>query len=166
VVEKQVNDVFVAPQRDAVLASDETKAVVSVTGGDIAAGATAFITTSADALFGASTLGITATASGLTIAPDSCALTVIDPARRGPITAAYGHVAQPFVRGEWERVWCKGGSLEGTTGLLTLAHSGLVESDSRGTYVVEAMANNQAGGIDQFQVQSVTSRILQLVKAL
>nr|WP_315476675.1 serine hydrolase [uncultured Undibacterium sp.] len=88
------------------------------------------------------------------------------PALRLIDRALSSQAAQPFVRGEWERVWYKGGSLEGTTGLLTLTHSWLVESDSRGTYVVVAMANNQAGGIDQFQVQSVTSRILQLVKAL
>lgn len=75
-------------------------------------------------------------------------------------------VAQPFVRNEWERVWYKGGSLEATTGLMTLTHSWLLESDSRGTFVVVALASNQAGGIDIFQVQSVTSRILQLVRAL
>jgi hypothetical protein len=75
-------------------------------------------------------------------------------------------VAQPFVRDEWERVWYKGGSLVGSTGNLALAHSWMLETGSRGTFVVIALANNPAGGIDEFQVQSVTSRILQLVKGL
>lgn len=75
-------------------------------------------------------------------------------------------VAQPFVRDEWERVWYKGGSLVGSTGNLVLAHSWMLETGSRGTFVVIALANNPAGGIDEFQVQSVTSRILQLLKGL
>jgi beta-lactamase class A len=76
-------------------------------------------------------------------------------------------VAQPFVRNEWERVWYKGGSLvSGAIGNMVYAHSWLLESEARGTYVVVALANNQAGGIDEFQMQSVTGRILQLVRGL
>ena len=76
-------------------------------------------------------------------------------------------VAQPFVRNEWERVWYKGGTLvDSNNSKLVLAHSWLLETESRGTFVVVALANNPAGGIDEFQVQSVTGRILQLVKAL
>jgi hypothetical protein len=71
--------------------------------------------------------------------------------------------AQPFVRDRWQRVWYKGGSLATTAGMLVLTHSWMLESDSRGTFVVVAMANNPSPGIDQFQVQSVTSRLLQLV---
>lgn len=71
--------------------------------------------------------------------------------------------AQLFVRDRWQRVWYKGGSLATSAGMLVLTHSWMLESDSRGTFVVVAMANNPSPGIDQFQVQSVTSRLLQLV---
>jgi beta-lactamase class A len=71
--------------------------------------------------------------------------------------------AQPDVRNRWERVWYKGGSLSTNTGFVVLTHSWMVESDAKGAFVVVAMANNQAVGIDEFQVQSATSRILQLV---
>ncbi len=77
--------------------------------------------------------------------------------------ALSSQAAQPFVRDEWERVWYKGGSLESGAGYVVLTHSWMIESDARGAFVVVAMANNPAVGVDQFQVQSVTSRVLQLV---
>jgi hypothetical protein len=49
---------------------------------------------------------------------------------------------------------------------VVLTHSWLVQSDSRGTFVVVAMANTNTPAIDQFAVQSATGRMLQLVDAL
>lgn len=76
-------------------------------------------------------------------------------------------VAQPGVRASWDRVWFKGGSLNSTSTnqhVLTLAW--MLERSGSQPLVVVAMSNSQAGGIDQFQVQSVTSRILELVAEL
>lgn len=72
-------------------------------------------------------------------------------------------VAQPLVRDRWERVWYKGGSLETSGGYVVLTHSWMLQSDARGTFVVVGMTNDPEVGVDQFQVQSVLSRMLQLV---
>lgn len=74
--------------------------------------------------------------------------------------------AQPNVRGAWDRVWYKGGSLASGAGLHVLVHAWMLEDAGRDPFVVVAMANKDDGGIDQFNVQSVTGRILQLVAAL
>lgn len=74
--------------------------------------------------------------------------------------------AQPNVRSDWDRVWYKGGSLSSGAGFHVLVHAWLLEDAGRDPYVVVAMANSVGGGIDQFNVQSVTGRILQLVAAL
>jgi hypothetical protein len=75
--------------------------------------------------------------------------------------------AQPNVRGQWDRVWYKGGSLaSGTTGLHVLVHAWLLEDAGGSPFVVVGMANSSTGGIDQFNVQSVLGRILQLTSAL
>lgn len=76
-------------------------------------------------------------------------------------------VAQPNVRGQWDRVWYKGGSLSsGGAGFNVLTHAWFLEDAERDPFVVIALSNASAGGIDQFFVQSVTGRILQLVAQL
>jgi hypothetical protein len=76
-------------------------------------------------------------------------------------------VAQPNVRGQWDRAWYKGGSLSsGGAGFNVLTHAWFLEDAERDPFVVIAMSNASAGGIDQFFVQSVTGRILQLVAQL
>lgn len=75
--------------------------------------------------------------------------------------------AQPNVRSQWDRVWYKGGSLSsGAPGFHVLTHAWLLEDADRDPFVVIAMSNASAGGIDQFLVQSVTGRMLQLVAQL
>lgn len=72
--------------------------------------------------------------------------------------------AQPGVRNAWDRVWYKGGSLEsGATGLHVLTNAWFLENSGEfPPFVVIALANNPNGGIDAFQVQSITSRIVEL----
>ena len=75
--------------------------------------------------------------------------------------------AQPEVRNFWDRVWYKGGSLEsGVNGLQVLTHAWLLENQNENPFVIIAMANNPAGGIDVFDIQSITARILELTKEL
>lgn len=71
--------------------------------------------------------------------------------------------AQPGLRNRWERVWYKGGSLNTGAGFNVLTHAWLLQSDSRGTFVVVAMNNSSTPNIDQFASQSLTGRLLQLV---
>jgi hypothetical protein len=72
-------------------------------------------------------------------------------------------VAQPGVRGHWDRAWYKGGSLASGTGLHVLTHAWMLEDRGSDPWVVIAMSNSDGGAIDTFKVQSITSRILQLV---
>lgn len=75
--------------------------------------------------------------------------------------------AQPNVRNRWNRVWYKGGSLSSATdGYHVLTHTWLLENTGQDPYVVIAMSNDDNGGIDQYKVQSVTGRILQLVAGM
>jgi hypothetical protein len=75
-------------------------------------------------------------------------------------------VAQPNVRGQWDRAWYKGDSLaSGTSGLHVMVHAWMLEDAGRDPYVVVGMADSSAGGIDTFNVQSVLGRVLQLVAA-
>lgn len=75
--------------------------------------------------------------------------------------------AQPDVRDHWNRVWYKGGSLEsGSNGLLVLTHAWMLENTNEDPWVVIAMANANAGGIDEYAVQSVTGRLLQIVAGM
>lgn len=81
--------------------------------------------------------------------------------------------AQPDVRNRWDRVWYKGGSLAAgnPAQFRVLTHAWLLEDTGRDPYVVVAMSNSpssnpSAAGIDPFDVQSVTGRILQLVDQL
>jgi hypothetical protein len=72
--------------------------------------------------------------------------------------------AQPEVRNAWDRVWYKGGSLRvSTTELRVLTHAWMLENAGDAPYVVVAMSNNESGNIDEFAVQSITGRILELV---
>ena len=76
-------------------------------------------------------------------------------------------VAQPNVRDLWNRVWYKGGSLSsGSDGYHVLTHAWMLENTNEDPYVVIAMSNDDNGGIDQYKVQSIAGRILQLVAAM
>jgi len=80
-------------------------------------------------------------------------------------------VAQPDVRNAWDRAWYKGGSLAGSNGGVNeqrvLTHAWFLESAERGRFFVGAFANNRfSGNIDAFEVQSLTSRMLELVSVL
>lgn len=75
--------------------------------------------------------------------------------------------AQPNVRGRWNRVWYKGGSLaSAANGYHVLTHAWMLENAGEDPYVVVAMSNDDDGGIDSYKVQSITGRILQLVAAM
>jgi hypothetical protein len=76
--------------------------------------------------------------------------------------------AQPGVRNEWGRVWYKGGSLvSGATGTHVLTHAWMLQKSGESRpWVVVALANDPAGGIDGVPIQSVTSRIIELVGAM
>ena len=71
--------------------------------------------------------------------------------------------AQPEVRNKWDRVWYKGGSLDGAAGHYVLTHAWMLENSGESPWVVIAMSNNSTGNIDEYKVQSVTGRILELV---
>ncbi|HQW81154.1 MAG TPA: serine hydrolase [Pseudomonadota bacterium] len=73
-------------------------------------------------------------------------------------------VAQPDVRNHWDRVWYKGGSLSSGAGYHVLTHAWMLEDTGQDPYVVVAMSNSDAGGIDQYRVQSIAGRILELVR--
>ncbi|MEO7936760.1 MAG: serine hydrolase [Dokdonella sp.] len=81
------------------------------------------------------------------------------------VDAALGAgAAQPEVRDRWDRVWYKGGSLaSGAHGLHVLTHAWMLENAGEDPYVVIAMSNSDGGGIDEYNVQSVTGRILELL---
>ena len=72
-------------------------------------------------------------------------------------------VAQPDVRARWDRAWYKGGSLASGAGFHVLTHAWMLEDRGDDPWVVVAMSNSDGGGIDAYKVQSITSRILQLV---
>lgn len=74
--------------------------------------------------------------------------------------------AQPEVRNAWDRVWYKGGSLSAADGFHVLTHAWLLQNTGEDPYVVIAMSNSDGGGIDQYKVQSVTGRILELLAAM
>ncbi|MEM1261025.1 MAG: serine hydrolase [Pseudomonadota bacterium] len=67
------------------------------------------------------------------------------------------------VRPQWERVWYKGGSLADGQGLRVLTHGFLLETDSRGAFVVVAMGNNDSGGAARIDSGPFTSVVLRLV---
>lgn len=73
--------------------------------------------------------------------------------------------AQPGVRSEWTRVWYKGGGLSsGASGQHVLTNAWLLQKDGESQpWVLVALTNDSAGGIDIFQVNSVLSRILELI---
>lgn len=81
------------------------------------------------------------------------------------VDAALGAAAaQPGVRGDFQRVWYKGGSLAQTAGNFNvLTHAWMLEDGGSDPYVVIALSNSLAGGIDQFAIQSITGRLLELV---
>lgn len=70
-----------------------------------------------------------------------------------------------FLRGRWERVWYKGGSLSDSAGTKVLTHSWMVESDNRGAFVVVSMHNDLSFTLDLRTkgIEATLARILQLV---
>jgi Beta-lactamase enzyme family len=74
--------------------------------------------------------------------------------------------AQPEVRNAWDRVWYKGGSLSAADGYHVLTHAWMLQNSGEDPYVVIAMSNSDTGGIDEYEVQSITGRILQLVSEM
>lgn len=75
--------------------------------------------------------------------------------------------AQPDVRGRWNRVWYKGGSLaSAANGYHVLTHAWVLENTGEDPYVIVALSNDDGGGIDPYKVQSITGRLLQLVAAM
>lgn len=75
--------------------------------------------------------------------------------------------AQPDIRTAWDRAWYKGGSLtSGVSGNHVLTHAWLLENEGDfPPFVIVALANNPAGGIDPFEIQSVTNRMAELLAA-
>ncbi|MGB0514600.1 MAG: hypothetical protein ACPGJE_07145, partial [Wenzhouxiangellaceae bacterium] len=56
-------------------------------------------------------------------------------------------------------------SVSGVSGNHVLTHAWLLENTPEfPPLVVVALANNPAGGIDAFEIQSITSRIVELVR--
>ncbi|MBN8480655.1 MAG: serine hydrolase [Xanthomonadales bacterium] len=83
------------------------------------------------------------------------------------VDAAFGaQAAQPDVRSRWDRVWYKAGSLSSAAGYHVLTHAWMLENAGEDPYVVIAMSNNDNGGIDQYLVQSITGRMLELVSQM
>jgi hypothetical protein len=81
--------------------------------------------------------------------------------------ALQAQAAQPNVRERWDRVWYKGGSLaSGANGLLVLTHAWLLEREGEAPVVVVGLSNEPTGNIDQFDVQSILGRILELAADL
>ncbi len=80
---------------------------------------------------------------------------------------AYGaETAVVNLRNKWERVWFKGGGLSDNGGFRVLTYGWLLETDSRGAFVVVAMGNNDSGGsarISQGDFASVASRLVDIV---
>ena len=79
--------------------------------------------------------------------------------------ALSSEAATVFLRNRWERVWYKGGSLADSSGVKVLTHSWMLESDSRGAYVVVSM-HNDLGFTQDLRTQGIDktlARILQLV---
>ena len=79
--------------------------------------------------------------------------------------ALSSEAATLFIRNRWDRLWYKGGSLANSTGLKVLTHSWLLESDSRGAYVVVSMHNDPSFTLDLSTqgIEWTLARILQLV---
>jgi hypothetical protein len=81
--------------------------------------------------------------------------------------ALQSQAAQPNVREHWDRVWYKGGSLtSGINGNLVLTHAFMLEREGEDPYVVVGLANEPAGGIDGFVIQSIMGRLLELTRDL
>lgn len=85
------------------------------------------------------------------------------------VEAAFGaSVAQPYVRDRWDRVWYKGGSLASGSAdnFHVLTHVWMLERAGEEPKVLIALSNDDGGGIDAFEVQSVTARMLELLADL
>ena len=70
-----------------------------------------------------------------------------------------------FLRGRWDRVWFKGGSLANGTGMKVLTYAWMLESDARGAYVVVSMHNDlgYTQDLSRLGIDWTLARILQLV---
>ena len=74
-------------------------------------------------------------------------------------------VAQPYVRNRWDRAWYTGGSLSSASGKFNvLTHAWLLENAGASPYFVATMYNDDTVNvIDQYKVQSIAGRILQIL---
>jgi VCBS repeat-containing protein len=70
------------------------------------------------------------------------------------------------VRGAWDRVWFKAGSLGAADGFHVLTYSWMLEDAQHDPYVVVGMINSEIGGIENAKMQSALGRVLQLLRAL
>jgi hypothetical protein len=77
-------------------------------------------------------------------------------------------VAQPNIRNDWDRAWFKGGSLTSSqTGDHVRTHAWLLEKEGDfPPFVVVVLSNNPNGGIDAFNIQSVSNRMIELLADL
>jgi hypothetical protein len=77
-------------------------------------------------------------------------------------------VAQPNIRTAWDRAWFKGGSLtSGVSGDHVRTHAWLLENEGDfPPFVVVVLSNNPAGGIDAFEIQSLSNRMIELLAEL
>ncbi len=84
--------------------------------------------------------------------------------------AMSSQAAQPLVRGNWDRVWYKGGSLATATNQYRVfTHAWLLEDAGRDPFVLIAMSNSPTSAISDttiFEIQSVAGRMLQLLSQL
>jgi hypothetical protein len=69
----------------------------------------------------------------------------------------------PFVRNRWERVWFKAGGLGSAEAQNVLTYSWMLESDSKGTFVVVSMHNDLSLDFRKIPIDMTLARILQLI---
>ena len=82
------------------------------------------------------------------------------------IDQAYGADSFSFYRNKWERVWSKGGSFPDGTGFAVFTLGLMFESDSRGTFAVIVLTNNDTLGVNPINrapVDSLISRLIDIV---
>lgn len=74
-------------------------------------------------------------------------------------------IAEPFVRKHWDRVWFKGGGLPSAAGgNVVLTYAFMLEKRGEQPIVVIAMANDEAGGLQQGPLLSPIRRMLELAR--
>ena len=117
-------------------------------------------------------------ASPMDVCANFAALREFGSDARTLVDAALGaSVAQPNVRGDWDRVWYKGGSLaQAANQFNVFTHAWLLERNGQSPLVLVALSNSPNGAIsglnnggprnDIFDIQSLTGRLLELMETL